>query len=318
MKRRHVLALALAGTSMPHQPTLAEAKPGHRVGMLFATGPLPEHAGFDEGMRALGYGPELVVERRYAEGRLERLHELAADLVRLKVDAIVTSSTPAALAARDATTSIAIVLAVAGDALGAGLVTSLARPGGNITGLSFFAPEVIVKSLEFLKQAVPGATRIAFVGGSAFPPERLAYQRLQAIAPSLGVRVELADISATTGAEPMFARLAANLPEALVVSHAAFGVHAERVLELARHRPAAFGSREGAEHGGLLAYGPNRRELFRRAASYVDKILRGAKPGELPIEQPTRFELIVNLKTAQALHVAISRELLLRADEVIE
>ena len=318
MRRRQFLPVALAAAPILRQAALAQAGPGRRVGMLFATGPLPEHAGFDEGMRALGYGRELLVERRYAEGRLERLPELAAGLVRLKVDAIVTSSTPAALAARDATTSIAIVLAVAGDALGAGLVTSLAHPGRNITGLSFFAPEVIVKSLEFLKQAVPGATRIAFVGGSAFPPERLAYQRLQAIAPSLGVRIELADISATTGAEPMFVRLAANLPDALVVSHAAFAVHAERVLELARHRPAAFGSREGAERGGLLAYGPNRRELFRRAASYVDKILKGAKPGELPIEQPTRFELIVNLKTAQALHATIPRELLLRADEVIE
>jgi putative ABC transport system substrate-binding protein len=310
--------VALAGASMLHQAAWAQAGPGHRVGMLFATGPLPEHAGFDEGMRALGYGRDLVVERRYAEGRLERLRELAAELVRLKVDAIVTSSTPAALAARDATASIAIVLAIAGDALGAGLVTNLAHPGGNITGLSFFAPEVIAKSLEFLKQAVPGATRVAFVGGSAFPPELLAYRRLQAIAPGMGVRIELADISAATGAKPMFASLAANLPDALVVSQAAFGVHAERVLELARHRPAAFGSREGAEHGGLLAYGPNRRELFQRAASYVDKILKGAKPGDLPIEQPTRFELIVNLKAAKALGITIPQSLLLRADEVIQ
>lgn len=247
MKRRHVLALALLGAAALGRRAFAQAAPGLRIGMLFATGRLPEHAGFHDALRALGYteGRGLAIERRYGEGHLERLPEFAAELVRMKVDVIVTSSTPAALAARNASSTIPIVLGIAGDAVGAGLVASLARPGANITGLSFFAPEVIAKSLQLLKDAVPAVTRVAFVGGSAFPPERLAYQRLQGIAAGLGVRVEFADISAATGPEPAFASIVSNRTEAVVVSQAAFGVHGEHILELVRRGrlPAVFGSR---------------------------------------------------------------------------
>ena len=322
MKRRQVLTLVLVGNSILRQPALAEAAKLYRIGMLFATGPLPEHAGFYDTLRDLGYseGRGLVIERRYCEGHLERLPEFAAGLARMKVDIIVTSSTPAALAAKSATSTIPIVLAIAGDAVAAGLVASLARPGGNITGLSFLGPEVIAKSMQLLRDALPGLTRFVFVSGSAFLPDRLVYQRLQAIAPGLGVHVELADISAAEGPEPAFATMVSKRTEAVVVSQAAFGVHGERILELVRqHRlPAAFGSREGADRGGLMAYGPNRFDLYRRAAQYVGKILKGAKPADLPVEQPTKFELVVNLKTAKAIGLMIPQSPLLRADEVIQ
>jgi putative ABC transport system substrate-binding protein len=278
---------------------------------------------FLRGLRELGWveGQNIAVEYRWAEGRLERLPELAAELVGLKVDAMLVGGTQAALAAKQATTTIPIVLAGIGDPVGTGLVASLARPGGNITGLSFLASELSAKQLELLKEAVPKVSRVAVLWNPTNSFHRLALRDAEAAARSLGVQLQLLEARSPNEFDSAFAVVTRKRAGALLVlADAVFLLHRTRLADLAaRSRlPAMYGLTEHAQVGGLMAYAPNFADSFRRAAGYVDKILKGAKPGDLPVEQPTKFDLVINLKTAKALGLTIPQSLLIRADQVIQ
>ena len=274
------------------------------------------------GLRDLGYveGKNIVIEYRWAEGKLDRLPTLASELVTLKVDVIVTSGgTPPALAAKEATTTIPIVVAGVGDAVGIGLVSSLARPGGNVTGLSDSVPELQVKRLELLKQAVPGAVRIAaLVQPTSFTSA--AFKPLESASRTLKIALDRVDVQKPEDFERAFSRMAEGRVDAVLVFQSPLlNVNAKALADLAaRHRLPSSGTRDFAEAGGVIGYGMDFVHNSRRAANLVDKILRGVKPGDLPIEQPTKFELVINLKTAKTLGLTIPRSLLLRADQVIE
>jgi ABC-type uncharacterized transport system substrate-binding protein len=282
---------------------------------------------FRQGLRDLGYveGRNLVIEYRDAEGKVERFPALAAELVALKVDVIVTAGgTPAALAAKHATKTLPIVFAGVGDAVRDGVVTSLARPGGNVTGASVLAPELVGKCLEHIKQAVPEASRIAVLWHPGFLPERTERDRLkeaEGAARALGVQLQFVEARGPEDFDRAFADMIRARAGALTVlaSNMFFGERRRLVHLAAKNRlPAVYTLREYVDAGGLMSYGPNAAELFRRAAFYVDKILKGAKPADLPVEQPTKFELVINLKTAKALGLTIPPSLLGRADEVIQ
>ena len=265
-----------------------------------------------------------MIEYRSAEGKLERLPALAAELVALKVDVIVAASTLAALAAKQATRTLPIVFAAAGDPVTSGLVTSLARPGGNVTGLSFFSPELVGKCLEQLKQAVPEVSRVAVLWQPGGPGERTEKDMLKAAevaARALGVRLQFVEARGPEDFDRAFSDMTRARAGALtVLPSTMFFNERRRLVDLAAKNrlPAVYPWREYVEAGGLMSYGPNVPDLFRRAATYVDKILKGAKPGDLPVEQPTKFELVINLKTAKALGLTIPQSLLQRADQVIE
>jgi putative ABC transport system substrate-binding protein len=274
-------------------------------------------------LKDLGWveGQNIVIEWRFAGGRAERLPDLAAELVRLQVDLIVVPSTPPALAAKNATKTIPIVTVGVGDPVGLGLVASLARPGGNITGLTgVVTPEIAGKQLELLKEAVPKVSRVAVLWNPATPGNALALRETEIAARVLGVELQLLEARSLNDFDSAFAAMTAKRAGALLVlGDVMFVTHRIRLAELvAKSRlPAMYGLREYVEAGGLMSYGPIASELFRRAATYVDKILKGAKPADLPVEQPTRFELVVNLKTAKALGLTIPQSVLIRADEVI-
>ena len=248
-----------------------------------------------------------MIEYRDAEGKLERLPALAAELVALKVDVIVAASTPAALAAKQATRTIPIVFAAAGDPVASGLVTSLARPGGNVTGLSILAPELVGKCLELLKQAVPGVSRVAVLWQPGALGERTEKDMLkgaEVAARALGVRLQFVEARGPADFDRAFSDMTRARAGALtVLPSAMFFSERRRLVDLAAKNrlPAVYPWREFVDAGGLMSYGPNLADLYRRAATYVDKILKGAKPGDLPVEQPTKFELVINLKTAKAL-----------------
>ena len=306
-------------------PLTADAqRPGkvYRLGIL-APQPWPPFEAFRQQLHDLGYAERhnLVLEYRWAEGWSERFPELAAELVRLPVDVIVTWTTPAALAAQRATASIPIVMAAIGDAVGAGLVASLARPGGNITGFTAINPDVEGKRLEFLKAVVPQATRIALLWNPANPRlHALIVQETQRAAQALGIQVQLVEAGSVSGFEPAFAAMTQERADALIVApDAEFIFHRAQIAELAaKYRlPAVYLHRDLVEAGGLMAYTPDYDHLFRRAAIYVDKIFKGAKPGDLPVEQATMFKLIINLKAAKALGLTIPATLLFQADEVL-
>jgi putative ABC transport system substrate-binding protein len=280
-------------------------------------------AAFREGLRELGYveGRNIQVESRWAEGNYDRLPGLAADLVRLKVDVIVTYGTPAAQAAKGATGTIPIVMAAIIDPVASGLVTSLARPGGNITGQSMMSPDLAEKQLQILKELVPKTSRVAVLHNPANPGNAPQVRHAQDAARALGVRLQILGARGPSEIDGAFAAMAAEQAGAVIVLvDAILQSNRARIADLAaRHRlPAVYGLHEYAEVGGLLAYGPNRLDMFRRAATYVDRILKGAKPGDLPVEQPSTFTLVINLKTAKALGLTIPPSLLLRADQVIE
>jgi putative ABC transport system substrate-binding protein len=280
---------------------------------------------FLQGLRDLGYveGRNVVIEYRSAEGKLERLRALAAELVALKVDVIVTGGgTPTALAAKEATRTLPIVFTSATDPVTDGLVTSLAHPGGNVTGLSNLAPELVGKCLEQLKEAVPQVSLVAVlwqpgaVGGRTdmLKPAEVA-------ARALGVRVQFVEARGPADFDRAFSDMTRARAGALaVLGSAIFNSERRRLVDLAaKHRlPTVYTSRDFVDAGGLMTYGVNLADLFRRAAAYVDKTLKGTKPGDLPVEQPTKFELMINLKTAKALGLTIPPSLLQRADEVIE
>jgi putative ABC transport system substrate-binding protein len=272
-------------------------------------------------MRDLGYieGRNLVLEYRAAGGKIERLDDLLAELIRLKVDVIVTGGTPAALAAKRARTTIPVVIGAMGDPVESGVVASLGRPGGNITGLSLVTSEGFAgKYLELLREAVPKASRVAVLGR---PSASSPVQAMERAARSFDIRLQLVEADQPDRLEGAFAAMAAQHAAALIVTPTPFNLaHRDRIVSLAaKHRlPAMYGLAAFVEAGGLMAYGASLRDLYRRAATYVDKILKGAKPAELPVEQATKFELVINLNTARALGLAIPPALRLRADRVIE
>lgn len=263
----------------------------------------------------------MVFEARGADGKVERLAVLAAELVRLKVDAIVTAGTAAAQAARQATATIPIVMATSGDPVGVGLVASLARPGGNVTGVSTLNVELGAKRLQLAREVVPGASRLAILGDAGSPTSVSGIRETQAAARALGVHLHAVSVRGPAELDGAFSMIARERPAALIVTPSAvfFGERRRLATLAVKHRlPTVSGSREYAEAGGLIAYGADRAEALRRAAVYVDKILKGARPGDLPIEQPTTFELVVKLKTAKALGLTIPPSVLLRADQIIQ
>jgi putative tryptophan/tyrosine transport system substrate-binding protein len=284
------------------------------------------HEAFRQGLRDLGYveGQNIVIEYRSAEGKAERLPALAAELVALKVDVIVVPGTVGVLAAKQATKTIPIVFAVAADPVGSGLVTSLARPGGNVTGLSILTPELAGKCLELLTQAVPGVSRVAVLwqpGGHGERTDKDTLKGADVAARALGVRLQFVEAQGPADIDRAFSDMSRARAGALTVLGGGmfFGVRRRLVDLAAKNRlPAVYPSREFVDAGGLLSYGPNLADLYRRAATYVDKILKGAKPADLPVEQPTTFQLVINLKTAKALGLTIPPSVLGRADHVIE
>jgi len=299
-----------------------------RIGFLAANVASNPHLkeAFRQGLRDLGYveGRNLVIEDRDAEGKLERLPALAAELVALKVDVIVAPGTPGALAAKQATRTLPIVFASVGDPVGSGLVTSLARPGGNATGLSVVTPELVGKCLELLKEAVPGVSRVAVLwqpGALGERTEQDMHMGAEVAARTLAVRLQFVEARRAENLDKAFSDMTKGRAGALVVpATTMFIVERRRLVALAaKHRlPAVYPWKEGVDAGGLMAYGASVADVFRRTATYVDRIVKGAKPGDLPVEQPTKFELAVNLKTAKALGLTIPPSLLQRADQVIE
>ena len=278
---------------------------------------------FTQGMRELGYveGRNVAIEWRSAEGISERLPELAADLVRLKVDVLATQGTPAALAAQKATATIPIVMINVADPLGTGLVKSLARPGGNSTGLSTIGGELGPKLLEMLHAMAPKASRVAVLVNPTNASTTLVLQHIQAAAPKVGVKIQLVEARTPQEISNGFGVMARQNIRALIVpQESLFNQQKSQIVELAaKHRlPSIGGNSEYAEAGGLMSYGHNLRENYRRAATYVDKIFKGASPGDLPVEQPTTFELAVNLKTAKALGIKVPQIILIQATKVIE
>jgi putative ABC transport system substrate-binding protein len=300
----------------------AEAQPPgkvYRIGYLLTDPLLVPSRDWDallDGLREREYseGRNLVFERRFSQGQAERFPELAAELVRLRVDLILVTTTPAALAAKNATQTIPIVIPTAIDPVGAGLVASRAQPGSNVTGLSILSPELSGKRLELLKEVIPAMTRVAVLWNVANPANASAWQETQAAARTLGVTVQSLGMQDLHDLDGALATLTKAHPDALI------NMRRQHIAEFATqtHLPSVFDGRAGAVAGGLLSYGPSIRDLFRRAATYVDKILKGTKPADLPVEQPMKFELVLNLKTAQALGLTIPPSVLLQADEVIK
>jgi putative ABC transport system substrate-binding protein len=281
---------------------------------------------FWQGLRELGYveGMNILVEYRGADGKIERFPDVASELVRLEVDLIVAPNTPAARAVKQATNTIPIVVPVMGDPVGDALVASLGRPGGNITGLTFLGPELLPKRLALLKEGLPNISRVAALWHPGAYGERTMSDMMKeavAAAQALGVHLRLVAAQGPDQLDRAFSTIAVEQADGLIVfpSPMLFS-EGRRIVDLAaKHRlPSMSMARELVELGGLMSYGASIRDLQRRAAAYVDKILRGAKPADMPVEQPTKFELVINLKTAKALGLAISPTLLARADEVIE
>jgi putative ABC transport system substrate-binding protein len=278
---------------------------------------------FREGLRQLGYveGHNLIIKYHRAEGQQERSAVLAAELVRLKPDVILTSGTLGTLAAKQATQSIPIVTAIVGDPVAAGLVSSLAKPGGNVTGLSTLAPELSGKRLELFKQAVPKLSRVVALLNPVNPFTTIAWKATQPAAEALGVKLQPVEARSPNDLDRAFATIKAARPNGLIVlPDRLLLAYRESIVQfVTKNRlPGMFPFREFAQEGGLMAYGPDYTDMFRRAATFVDKILKGAKPADLPIEQPTKFELVINLKTAKALGLTIPQTVLLQADHVIE
>ena len=329
LDRRSFIATLAVG--LLAAPLAVEAQPAAKVARIgylatnLAAGPDPREA-FRQGLRDLGYveGRNLVIEDRSADGKLERFPALAAELVALKVDVIVASGTLAALAAKQSTRTLPIVFSPAADPVGSGLVTSLERPGGNVTGLSVVAPELVGKRLELLREAVPGVTRVAVLwqsGGFGERTEKDMLKGAEVAARALGVRLLFIEGRDPADFDRAFSDMTRARAGALTVLPSnMLNNERRRLVDLAAKNrlPAVYGARESVEAGGLMAYGPNLADLSRRAATYVDKILKGAKPADLPVEQPTKFELVINLKTAKALGLTIPPSLLQRADQVIE
>ncbi len=326
LKRRGFLAL-IGGAAAAWPLAVRAQQPAKvpRIGFLFygSPDPAPELDSFRQGLRELGYveGQSIVIEYRFARGRVEQLPALAVELVGLKPDVIVTPGTPASVAAKQATTTIPIVFAGVADAVGAGLIANFARPGGNITGLTSISAELGGKRLELLKGVVPNAARVAVLYNPADQSNVLILKELQEAAPALGLTLQPLAVRTSGEFESAFAAMTQARVDAFF---GAAGIltfeHRSAIVDLAikSRIPAMWGHRQFVEAGGLMSYAVNFYDQVRRAAGYVDRILKGAKPGELPAQQPTTFEFILNLKTAKALGLDLPPMLLARADEVIE
>ncbi len=326
MRRREFITLLGGATAA--WPLVARAQQPAKpptIGFLGATTPSAYGqwvAAFVQRLRELGWveGRTVAIDVRWAEGRTERLAEIAMEFVRLKVDVIVTHSAVPVLAAKQATSVIPIVFAAANDPLSTDLVASLARPGGNVTGLSLLAPDLAGKRLELLREVVPGLRRLAIMANVDAPASVLEIGEVQAAARTLGLEVTTLEIRRAEDIAPAFEALKGRAEALYVVQDPLVSTNRIRIntLALGARLPMISAFREFVEAGGLMSYGANFSDLYRRAADYVDKILRGAKPADLPVQQPTKFDLVVNLTTAKALGMTIPESFLLRADEVIE
>ena len=303
----------------------AQPKKVPRIGLLFTvtnSSAAPRIEAFHQGLRELGYveGNNILLEYRYAESKLDRLPALAAELVRLNVDVIVTTGPAPTRVAKAATVTIPIVMARDTDPVGNGFVASLARPGGNITGLSSLAPEMSGKHVELLKEIVPQLSRLAILGTSATPGNAQTLRELEVAAMGMGAKLQFVDVQSRNDIESAFRAAVKGRADAIIVlGSGIYASHRKQVVDLATESrlPAIYRSREYMEVGGLIVYGVNPFDLDRRAATYVDKILKGAKPADLPVEQPKKFEFVINLKTAKQIGLTIPPHVLARADKVI-
>ena len=295
----------------------------HRIGMLFfGSRDQPHLASFQRGLRELGYveGKNIVIDYRYAEGKTDRLPELVAELVRLKVDLIVTTTNRGAHAARQATKTIPIVLTT-GDPVGGGLAASLAKPGGNVTGLTVLPVDLSGKRLALLKETFPKATRVAVLWNPANKESVAGFKEAQVAAQAFSLQLQSLEARSAEDIDAAFAGATKTRPNAfLTILDPLTTLNSKRIVELAAKKrwPSMYPTRQFVEEGGLMAYGINIADLYHRAATYVDKILKGAKPADLPVEQPTKFELVINLKTAKQIGVTIPPNVLARADKVIK
>ena len=326
-RRRFLFSLVVAGLSAPLRSWAQPAPKMPHVGLLTVASPKPQIprpiAAFLQAIRELGYidGQTILIEFRWAEGKSERLTELAAGLVRDKVNVIVATGDAPIRAALRATSTIPIVMATSGDAVGAGFVASLARPGGNVTGMTAIAPELSAKRLQLVKELLPGAARVAVLWSPNDPVHAFDWTHMHAAERTIGVKLQSIELRSAEDFDSALARLVRTPTDALVVLHSALiREQRERILDFAAKSkmPAMYEAAEYVDAGGLMAYGVTHADLFRRSASHVDKILKGAKPANIPVEQPTRLELVLNRRTATALGIGIPRSLLLRAERVVE
>ena len=326
MNRRETVLALLAMGAPPLSSNAQQLPKTARIGYLASHRAATPHTSeaFRQGLRELGYveGRNIAIEYRDAEGKLERLPALAAELVTLNVDVIVAGSTAAALAAKQATSTVPIVFAVSADPVTDGLVASLRRPGGNITGLSYVAPELVGKLLEQLHELIPGAGRVAVLwhpGAVAVRTEQDMLKAAQVAARVLGMRLQFFEVRNPADLDRAFSDISKTRADAVIILSSSMLLGERRQLAdlAARHRlPAVYPWRESVDVGGLMAYGPDLAEMFRRSATYVDRILKGAQPADLAVQQPTKFELVINLKSGKALGLTIPPSLLLRAEVV--
>jgi putative ABC transport system substrate-binding protein len=324
MRRREFITLIGGAAAWPLAARAQQRERVRRIGLLWPGAPPDKwDAAFREGLRTHGYveGRNILLEHRWAEGNQEHLPVLAQELARLPLDVIVTTSAPAILAVKEATTTIPIVFAGTSDPVRTGFAASLARPGGNLTGLSLMAPDLAGKRLQLIKSVVPGASRIAMLWNASDQGMAIRVEQAQLAAPAVHVTLLSPELRTPADLESAFVTLTKDRPDALLVFVDPFTVsHRRRIVDFAaaNRLPAIYEDRAFLDAGGLISYGPSIEDICRRAATYVDKILKGAKPADLPIEQPTKFELIINLNTAKALGLDVPLHLQQLADEVIE
>jgi putative ABC transport system substrate-binding protein len=325
MRRREFVTFLAGAAAWP--AGLRAQQPGRipRVGYVFSFIPSEgQHLwqACRQGLRDLGYveGQSIILEPRWAEGKHERLPDLVADLVRLNVDVIVAAATPASRAAKAATALIPIVIVAVGEPVRAGLVSSLARPGGNVTGLGLLTPDLSGKRLELLLEIVRKLSRVAILMNPENPVSAIFFEETDAAARKLGIELQRLDARHPQDIERAFEAMSDQADALIVFDDPALWSYRPRIVALAaaRRKPAMYGLRDFVDDGGLMSYGPNRPDQYRRTAIFVDKILKGAKPADLPVEQPTKFDLVLNLKAAKALGLDVPPMLLARADEVIE